>query len=317
MQYPLFKNSSHRWLTKLTITLAIASGVNTALFAMPRDSFAPLSQAIATETSELSNEAKQLIGTWQLTTPNNDSEPLTVVFTPDGNIFLIHPTRKIGVKAEYQINSLNGETYLDVFQGSFGSRTTFSFNSKGQLILQQLFMPAAMQYSNYSGNLPNIVGTVLMPNMFRLTRVSNDTKLDATIEFPSPISSAALAKQTEAKTYIGAINRGHQAFFLEKEYFTNKLKDLGLGIGAESENYKYQIVVLDSKKAVQSIALSKEDNLKSYVGLVYITKLPEIEEDTSRSLICESQKPTRKMPPKFKLTSNPTCPEGYIELSRY
>jgi hypothetical protein len=232
-------------------------------------------------------------------------------------MLLIHPTRKIGVKAEYQINSLNGETYLDVFQGSFGSRTTFSFNSKGQLILQQLFMPAAMQYSNYSGNLPNIVGTVLMPNMFRLTRVSNDTKLDANIEFPSSVSPAALARQSEAKTYIGAINRGHQAFFLEKEYFTNKLKDLGLGIGAESENYKYQIVVLDSKKAVQSMALSKEDNLKSYVGLVYITKLPEIEEDTSRSLICESQKPTRKMPPKFKLTSNPTCPEGYIELSRY
>lgn len=316
MQYPLFKNSSHRWLTKLTITLAIASGVNTALFAMPRDSLAPLSQAIATETSELSTEAKQLIGTWQLTTPNNDSEPLTVVFTPDGNIFLIHPTRKIGVKAEYQINSWDGQTYLDVFQGSFGSRTTFSFNSKGQLILQQLFMPAAMQYTNYSGNLPNIVGTVLMPNMFRLTRISTDSKLDANIEFPSSVSPAALARQSEAKTYIGAINRGHQAFFLEKEYFTNKLKDLGLGIGSESENYKYQIVVLDSKKAVQSMALSKEDNLKSYVGLVYITKLPEIEDDTSRSLICESQKPTRKMPPKFKLTSNPTCPEGYIELSR-
>jgi hypothetical protein len=316
MQYPLFKNSSHRWLTKLTITLAIASGVNTALFAMPRDSLAPLSQAIAAETIELSAEAQKLVGTWQLTTPNNESGPYTMVFTPDGKLYLIHPTRKIGVSAEYQINSLNGETYLDVFQGSFGSRTTFSFNSKGQLILQQLFMPAAMQYANYSGNVPNIVGVVLMPNMFRLTRVSTDSKLDANIEFPSSYSPAALARQSEAKTYIGAINRGHQAFFLEKEYFTNKLNDLGLGIGDESNNYKYQIVVLDSKKAVQSIALAKEDNLKSYMGLVYITKLPEMKEDISLSLICESQKPTRKMPPKFKLTSNPTCPEGYIELSR-
>lgn len=316
MQYPLFKNSSHRWLTKLTITLAIASGVNTALFAMPRDSLAPLSQAIAAETIELPAEAQKLVGTWQLTTPNNESGPYTMVFTPDGKLYLIHPTRKIGVAAEYQINSLNGETYLDVFQGSFGSRTTFSFNSKGQLILQQLFMPAAMQYANYSGNVPNIVGVVLMPNMFRLTRISNDSKLDANIEFPSSVSPAALARQSEAKTYIGAINRGHQAFFLEKEYFTNKLNDLGLGIGAESENYKYQIVVLDSKKAVQSIALAKEDNLKSYTGLVYITKSSEMNEDISLSLICESQKPTRKMPPKFKLTSNPNCPEGYIELSR-
>ena len=317
MQYPLFKNSSHRWLTKLTITLAIASGVNTALFAMSHNNLASLGQAIAADTIELPAEAQKLVGTWQLTTPNNESEPYTMVFTSDGKLYLIHPTRKIGVAAEYQINSLNGETYLDVFHGGFGSRTTFSINAKGQLIIQQLFMPAAMQYSNYTGNLPAIVGNVLMPNMLRLVRISNDTKLDASIEFPSFVSSATLALQSGAKTYIGVINRGHQAFFLEKEYFTNKLEELGLGIETESKNYTYQIVVLDSKKAVQSTVLAKEDNLKSYTGLVYITKSPEMKEDIARSLICESQKPTRKMPPKFKLTSNPNCPEGYIELSRY
>lgn len=317
MQYPLFKSSSHHWLTKLTITLAIASGVNTALFAMPRDSLAPLSQAIATETVELPAEAQKLVGTWQLTTPNNESEPFTMVFTPDGKLYLIHPTRNIGVTAEYQINSLNGETYLDVFQGSFGSRTTFSFNSKGQLILQQLFMPAAMQYASYTGNLPNIVGSVLMPNMFRLTRISNDTKLDANIDFPSSVSPASLARQIEAKTYVGSINRSHQAFFVENGYFTNKLDDLKIGIKSETENYKYQIVVLDNKKAVQHIGLAKTDNLKSYTGLVYTAPDPNSKDVIPIALICESQKPTRQLPPKFKLTSNPTCPEGYIDLSRY
>ena len=316
MQYLLFKISSHRWLNQLMITLAIAIGVNTALLAMPRDSLAPLSQALAAEPVELPAEAQKLFGTWRLTEPNNESEPLTMVFTPDGKLYLIHPTRKIGVASEYQINSLDGQTYLDVFQGSFGSRTTFSFNSKGQLIIQQLIVPAAMQYASSLGNLPNIVGTVLMPNMFRLTRISTDSKLDANIEFPSSVSPASLAMQREGETYIGAINRGHQAFFLEKEYFTNKLKDLGLGIGSESENYKYQIVVLDNKKAVQTTALAKVDNLKSYTGLVYITKSSEMNEDISLYLICESLKPTRRMPPKFKLSSDPTCPEGYINLSR-
>jgi len=283
MLYTPIKNLSHHWLSKLAFTLAIASGVNTALLAMPHNNLASLDQAIATETSELSTEAKQLIGTWRLTVPNDESEPLTVIFTPEGNMFLIHPTKKIGVKAEYQVNSLDGQTYLDVIHGSFGSRATFSFNSKGQLILQQLFMPAAMQYTNYSGNLPNIVGIVLMPNMLRLARISNETKLDASIDFPSSIPPATLALQSGAKIHIGVINRGHQAFFLEKEYFTNKLEDLGVGIETESKNYTYQIVVLDSKKAVQSTVLAKKDNLKSYTGLVYFTKSPTTKDDIALS----------------------------------
>jgi hypothetical protein len=317
MQYSLLKIKSHHWLTRLTFSLAIAIGVNASLFAIPRNDLAYLgSQAIAAEPSELSAEAQQLIGKWQLTILNNESEPLTLLFTTEGKLYLIDSAKKTAVKAEYQINTLNGQTYLDVFQGSFGSRTTFSINSKGQLILQQLFMPAAVQYAYYASNVPNVVGGILMPNILLLKRISNDTKLDANIEFPDAIPPVTRAIQSEAKTYVGAMNRAHQAFFLEKEYFTNKLEDLGLGIKAETENYKYQIVVLDRKKGVQHIGLAQKDSLKSYTGLVYTALSPNSNELTTITLLCESQKPTRKIPPKFKLTSNPTCPEGYVDLSR-
>jgi hypothetical protein len=315
MQHNSPKVTSHRWLSKLTIALAIAIGVNTAPLALSRHGVATLDNlAIAAEPIELSAEAKQLIGKWQLTTSNSEAETLTVLFTPEGKLYVINSLQKTAAKAEYQITSVNGQTYLDIFQGSFGSRTTFSINSKGELILQQLFIPAVTQSSYASGSTPTIVGNILMPNILLLTRISNDATLDATIEFPVAISLAARAWQSEAKTYVGTMNRGQQAFFVEKDYFTNKLDDLDLGLKSQTENYKYQIMVLDSKKGVQNIALAQKDNLKSYTGLAYIA-MTDSKEVTTMALLCESQKPTRTIPPKFKLTPNPTCPEGYVDVA--
>ncbi len=318
MQYSLHKTRSPRWFTKLTFALALALGLNASALIMLHHNFSYLDQqVIAAEPTELPNEARQLIGKWQLTTLGSDTDSLTVLFTPEGNLYLINPTKKTAVKAEYQVNSENGQVYLDVFQGSFGSRATFSINSRGQLILQQLFMPAIMQQIYYTSSTTSIVGNLLMPNILLLKRISNDTKLDADLTFPESVSLAYLAWQSEAKTYLGAMNRSHQAFFIEKGYFTNRLGELGLDIKDESENYKYQVVVLDSKKAVQHIALAKKDSLKSYIGLVYTTKLvPYSQEVLTVELLCESQKPTRQPPPRFKLAAKPICPDGYVAFSR-
>ncbi|PZO40559.1 MAG: hypothetical protein DCF19_11720 [Pseudanabaena frigida] len=304
---------------KFTLALAIAIGVNTSSFVMPRNCLALLdNQAIAAEPSELPAVAKQLIGKWQLTMVGSELEPLTLLFMPDGKLYLINSTRQSVVQGEYQIHSVNGQVYLDIFQGSFGARTNFSFNSKGQLILQQLFIPAVIQlmYSSNS-NEPNIIGGLLMPNILSLTRISSDTNVDANLNFALFQSPANRARQSEAKSYVGAINRAQQAFFLEKEYFTSKLYDLGIGISSETENYKYQIVVIDSKKGVQNIAIPKKDNLKAYTGFVNIRPVVGTQEMTSVAMLCESLKPTRDLPSKFKLSDKPTCPEGYIVLSRY
>jgi hypothetical protein len=319
MQYSLFKVTSHPWLTKSAIALAIAIGVNTSLLATPRDVLATLpvyldSQAIAAEPIELSAEAKQLIGKWQLKLkPESELPSINVVFTPEGNLYLIDPTRKSGIKAEYQINSQNGQTYLDIFDNGLGSRTTFSFNAKGQLIIQQLIFPGIMQYA-FSGNSGgNFVGSILLPNLFLLTRISTDSKLDANIDFPVIPSQANRARQSEGITYVGSMNRAQQAFFLENGKFASNLVELALGISSETELYKYQVLLLDSKKGVQNIGLAKKEGLKSYTGLTYTKFNPE---ETTLALLCESIKPTRSFPPKFNLTNFPTCPEGYVDLNR-
>ncbi|MEO0870022.1 MAG: type IV pilin-like G/H family protein, partial [Cyanobacteria bacterium J06642_11] len=59
----------------------------------------------------------------------------------------------------------------------------------------------------------------------------------AAIALPSFLNQANKAKQTEAATNIGAVNRGQQAYTLENSDFSKTISGLGIGIRYESENY--------------------------------------------------------------------------------
>ncbi len=49
------------------------------------------------------------------------------------------------------------------------------------------------------------------------------------------------AKEMEGRTYVGAMIRGQQAFFLDNNRFSDDLTALGLGLDQETENYSYHI----------------------------------------------------------------------------
>jgi hypothetical protein len=300
----MFKLTQLSSITKVFASIAIAMNV----------AYSPISNhlspaAIAAENPPVSAEAKQLIerltGQWQLVSATiNNPETLTFIFTADGKLYLLGINEKTAYALEYQVNTTNGQTYLDILQGGFASRTTVDFSQKGQLILQQLVVPGAFQQSG------NILGGLLLTNALFLNRISNDTNLPKEVE----ISSLSSARQSEAKTYVGSMNRAQQAFFLEKTYFAVSLEVLAIGIPSETANYKYQVMGLNSTKAVQNIAIAKGDGLKSYTGLVYVAKTPDSPEPYTTSLLCESTTPTRQMSPKFILQTVPECPSGYKQI---
>lgn len=319
MKYSLSKKIQ-RSLVNLSTTLAIALGINYLIpVTNPHLSLQDL-QAIASEPSGTSSgtspESQQLLGQWEITAPfrdgdASDDDSLIFLFAPNGKLYLINRTKQTAIRAEYQINNINGKVYLDIYQGSFGARTSFTIDPKGKLIIQQLFIPAILQNS-YN---PEIVGKFFMPDLLSLTKVSSDTNLAPKLEFIPPQSPAKNKAEREAKTYVGTMNRAQQAVFLETGKFASTIAALSIGIRDESENYKYQIIVLDPKKAVQQISLPKKNNLKSYIGLVYTANLKgNLSEPTTFNLLCESKTPT-KTPAKFQLTATPKCPEGYIDIS--
>lgn len=149
--------------------------------------------------------------------------------------------------------------------------------------------------------------------------------------------------QRESLQYVGAMNRGQQAHYREKGAFTSDIHQLWENFSTETQNYRYQTVMLDAI-AVQNYGTSKDQQneplqsvkkvlqryfslgdyverpLKSYTGLVWVTE-DENGEEITMATLCESLEPTSEMSPKFDLKELPTditrnisCPEGYEAL---
>jgi len=63
----------------------------------------------------------------------------------------------------------------------------------------------------------------------------------AAIALPSFLNQANKARQSEAKNYVGSVNRAQQAYYLEKQEFAPNLITLAVGIPGETPNYGYGV----------------------------------------------------------------------------
>lgn len=90
----------------------------------------------------------------------------------------------------------------------------------------------------------------------------------AAIALPSFLNQANKARQSEAQTYIGSINRAQQAFYLEKQTFADQLSSLELGIRSNTDFYTYTI-----PEGTTATALAKaqpKGALRGYAGRVWL-----------------------------------------------
>jgi hypothetical protein len=94
--------------------------------------------------------------------------------------------------------------------------------------------------------------------------------------------TAIKAKQSEAKTYVGSLNRSQQAYFLDRNKFSDSMTDLGLGMTSETENYSYSIETQSSIAVAKASA--KRDGLKSYTGTVFVLKIEGSDESTTQDV---------------------------------
>ncbi|MDJ0616489.1 MAG: type IV pilin-like G/H family protein [Calothrix sp. MO_192.B10] len=112
------------------------------------------------------------------------------------------------------------------------------------------------------------------------------------IALPSFLNQAKKAKQSEAKTYVGSMNRGQQAYYTENDEFGPTVGDLGIGISTSTQNYSYSASANNQGTSVSSYALgystAKVAGLKNYVGSVYLEEVGTRSEVTSLAFLCES-----------------------------
>ena len=135
------------------------------------------------------------------------------------------------------------------------------------------------------------------------------------IALPSFLNQANKAKQSEAKTYVGSMNRAQQAYYLENSAFTTSSAQLGLGIATSTENYSYAIGSANAS-SVTNKGVSQKASLKSYAGGVALADVAGGGTDkTTIAVLCEaSSAGTTAVGDASSNATSVTCPANTTQL---
>jgi type IV pilus assembly protein PilA len=125
------------------------------------------------------------------------------------------------------------------------------------------------------------------------------------IALPSFLNQAAKAKQTEAKTYVGSVNRAQQAYRIEKSTFAGKITDLEIGIPTSTQDYTYTIGAADVNTSTIGAAPT-DTSLKAYAGGVVVQTTGQ-----TAAIACQTTGPSLTAPAlTLPTTGTLACPAG-------
>lgn len=147
------------------------------------------------------------------------------------------------------------------------------------------------------------------------------------IALPSFLNQANKAKQSEARTYVGSMNRAQQSYYAENGGFVgsaaSEFGQLGLGVATGTVNYQYKIGGGGgTNTTVTNIAQPQKNAIRAYTGGVSQSSIAATSEATTLATLCEAQKakgvtgaPTGTEAMTFSATAAPTCAANYKALS--
>ncbi len=298
----------------LTSSILVSSliGINTSVLAQPTT--APTSSP-STLNQSTDPIIQKLWGQWEAINVPSKSPKFNFIFTPEGKLLLISydTSNPSAIAFKYSIDSKPKPQHLDVTIAKEPKpvQTIFEFTTDGQLRVQ-------LENTAPGNSRP----TAFAANATLFKKVSDSTALPDKVELFDPFSQSNPIKelQAEGKNYIGSMNRGQQAYYLEFGKFAKTLDQLQLGIKSETDSYSYQI--LPQRPATKSIihtATAKKPGLKSYTAIVFVKKDGSAKETVTYAEICETDKPTTKAPvvKKFPTQKSPVfqCPPGSHSLA--
>jgi prepilin-type N-terminal cleavage/methylation domain-containing protein len=129
------------------------------------------------------------------------------------------------------------------------------------------------------------------------------------IALPSFLNQAAKARQSEARTNVGALNRAQQAFYLENQSFATNVANLGIGI-ASTTNYNYSVTSAAFADSVANLATARNPDLKAYSGGIFKTTT-----QTTLGILCEANAAGTTAAANSTIANDvPTCPGSYKPL---
>lgn len=123
------------------------------------------------------------------------------------------------------------------------------------------------------------------------------------------------------KQYIGYLNYRQQVHYSERGRFASSLDELGVAARlselSEKERAKienYILSTISSRQAAFNYIIPKDKQQKSWVGGVFLTKIPKTNEMTTLTISCEAKSPGVGVPaPPIDAK---TCGPGTERMSR-
>jgi len=129
------------------------------------------------------------------------------------------------------------------------------------------------------------------------------------IALPAFLNQANRARQSEAVTYVGSVNRGQQAYRLENPVFAPTINLLGLGIDESTEFYNYTIPAGATGFGAIVTATPTDVVLLGYAGMAF-TVQDSGGNATTSAILCKGTPngvPSLTVPTTTAATG-PTCP---------
>ncbi|WP_293149345.1 MULTISPECIES: type IV pilin-like G/H family protein [unclassified Microcoleus] len=128
-------------------------------------------------------------------------------------------------------------------------------------------------------------------------------------------------KQSEAKRIVSIMNKNQQSYYAEKSVFSPSVDALAIGIKTETTNYKYSVRA--TKKAAFSYGVSKQPELKSSVGGVFVVPAKEVVPNAAKdeiktiSILCKADNRSTFKPaePTYE-NGKIACGEGTTEVTK-
>ena len=293
-----------------SLLLGLLSTISTTALAQPSQ---PPSVEQSPPTPTNNTVAEQLQGQWQVK-DQSSGQALTLIFTQDGKFFMLLPLEsgtRVALPFGYQINPTPQPMHLDVLlpEDNQTVMTIFEFTADRQLRLQ-------LADTNPGEPRP----TAFTSKAILFQKVSEETTLPREVQLLGDLgTSENKAREAEGRQNLGAMNRSQQAYYLENSKFAPEIKELGIGINPETENYRYQVLPqANQNQSVMMTAQAQRPRLRSYTGAVFVVKTNG--EDLTFAGICETDEPSSTPPAMPTAPRNGTseiqCPAGSKLLGR-
>lgn len=132
----------------------------------------------------------------------------------------------------------------------------------------------------------------------------------AAIALPSFLNQAAKAKQTEAKTYVGAVMRAQQAHRMENTQFAATIPELQLGVPTQTTDYIYSLASASSLATEFRAITTDSSTLRSYASLVIVRQ------GLTSAIACQTKLPSNATPNIQNAGNSPIRCQGNSEEMR-